>query len=103
MNEQPKLVDLFAQHSEALATLKDMLAGELPAKSEDDFLYDDLFLLRYVLSFERKGKLPKAAKAIRETLAYRREHAETLAQAANGVFPKPHVDAAFRRHMPQGL
>jgi hypothetical protein len=103
---QHELADLKTRYKEELATLRAMLGGELPASNglegEDEFLYDDVFLVRYILSYERKGKLPKAAHAIRETLAHRQKHANSLAQAAKGIYPKPEVHAAWNENMPQG-
>jgi hypothetical protein len=104
--EQHKLDDLKIRYAEELATLRTMLGAELPASNglegDDEFLYDDLFLLRYILSYERKGKLPKAAHAIRETLAHRQKHANSLAQAAKGIYPNPEVHTAWVQNMPQG-
>ncbi len=34
--------------------------------------YDDIFLLRFVISWEKRGGLPKAVDAVKQTIEYRK-------------------------------
>jgi hypothetical protein len=113
---RPRVAALLEEHAAALAELKRMLGSDFPPPPSDQatdtdvdpFLYDDLFLLRYILSHKDKGKLPKAAHAVRETLAYRRANGAVLAQVrrtdvGGNAYPKPEVDAAYKRLLLQGV
>ena len=54
--------------------------------TEDPFCaYDDLFLLRYVLS--HKGNVHRAAKAVRRTIEYRAAHQEFIRVARERTQP----------------
>lgn len=76
----PQSIDaLLAEHAAAIAALRAALGAELPAH------WDDLFLLRYVLSFAEAER----AAAVRKALAWRAAHAALLAGAAAGA-PPPH-------------
>jgi hypothetical protein len=57
--------------------------------------YDDLFLLRYVLSY--KGKTTKCVDPIKFTVDFRTQHADIIAKIhANGVDAVPHHKEAMR-------
>jgi hypothetical protein len=71
--------ELLEQHAPAIATLREALSTELPAR------WDDIFLLRYVLSFAEHER----AATVRKALAWRVAHAPMLAGAAAGA-PPPH-------------
>ena len=88
---------LLAQHKDAVAELKAAVADCLPTAGAETVanFYDDIFLLRYVLSWEKKGGLAKSSKAVRETVAWRTEHAAVLAETAATKRP-PHKDLAER-------
>ncbi len=80
----PPLEELFAAHAPAIAALRAELGeGALPPP------WDDLWLLRYVLSFDTAAE---RAPAVRECLAYRAAHAPMLAAAATGA-PAPFAAA----------
>ena len=76
------LPDLLATHAAAIASLRAELSAELPAA------YDDVYLLRYCLSFPAP---PERAAALRKGIAWRAAHAELLADAAAGRPPPAHA------------
>jgi hypothetical protein len=51
--------------------------------------YDDIFLLRFVLTWEKRGGLPKAIDAVKETIEYRRKNKAILDEGCRpgGKFP----------------
>lgn len=82
----PQSIDeLLAAHAPAVAALRAALAAELPAH------WDDIFLLRYVLSFPE----PERAATVRKALAWRAAHAALLEGARTGALP-PHHDKLSR-------
>ncbi len=59
--------------------------------------YDDIFLLRYVLTWESKGGLEESSKAVRETVQWRTKHTDVLARtAATGLSPHKDVGQYFQ-------
>ena len=64
--------ELLTQHAPAIATLREALSTELPAS------WDDIYLLRYVLSFAEHER----AATVRKALAWRAAHAPMVAAAA---------------------
>lgn len=88
--DRRRLQELLHENSEAIVSLRIALAAELSIGSPqgDPLKYDDIWLLRYVLSFAAKrGGLPAAETAARRALAWRREHAALLAAAADRRAP----------------
>jgi len=77
----PSIDALLAAHAPAIASLRAALAAELPAH------WDDIYLLRYCLSFPE----PERAATVRKALAWRASHAAMLAGARAGAAP-PHHD-----------
>jgi hypothetical protein len=68
--------ELLSEHKAAIEELRSAVADCLP---KNDAFYDEIFLLRFVLTWEKKGGLAESSKAVRETVAWRTEHAEALA------------------------
>ena len=78
----PSIDALLAAHAAAIAALRAALnKDELPDH------WDDIYLLRYCLSFAE----PERAANVRKALAWRAAHAPLLAGAAAGAAP-PHHD-----------
>ena len=71
---------LLAAHAPAIAALRAPLAAKLPAH------WDDIYLLRYCLSYPE----PERAAAVRKALAWRASHAALLAGAREGAAPPHH-------------
>jgi hypothetical protein len=72
------LAQLYAEHAASIAALRAELGADLPQ------LYDDLYLLRYTLSYP---SAPERTAALRKGIAWRAAHAELLADAAAGRPP----------------
>ena len=64
--------ELLSEHKAAIEELRSAVADCLP---KNDAFYDEIFLLRFVLTWEKKGGLAESSKAVRETVAWRTEHA----------------------------
>ena len=66
--------ELLTKHKADIDKLRGLLGGELPQPSSEFPYYDDVFLLRYILSFTsaEKAKVP-----VQKTLAWRRDPAVT--------------------------
>jgi hypothetical protein len=76
--------ELLDQRKAKIEELKARLGTALPQSQE----FDDIFLLRFVLTWEKKGGMGEAEKAIRSTIAWRTENAKTLAETRRtGVAP----------------
>jgi len=86
------LDDQLDANAAALRMLRAELGAELPAS------WDDIWLLRYVLSFPDAGERVEAA---RKSIKWRAENAAMLADAAAGR-PAPHYDA-IRPYMVSGF
>lgn len=84
---QANVDDLFAEHADAIATLRTAVADDPNLTSE----VDDLWLLRFILS---NGTPAKAEPPLRATLAYRKENSVRLAQAASQWEDPVHADMA---------
>ena len=69
--------DLLKQHAPAVEELRAAVADCLPPN--ELAFYDEIFLLRFVLTWEKKGGLPESSKSVRETVAWRAENAAALA------------------------
>ena len=67
---------LLVEHGEAIGALRLLVGDALPSAPVDGVEFDDIFLLRYILSYKTA---PKAVEALRETLVWRAKHADTLA------------------------
>jgi len=74
VGELPRLSDLFAEHRALIDVVK--ARPECAGLLRPD--HDDLFVLRYVLSF--KGDVQKTASAIKSAIEWRRDNAHTLAR-----------------------
>ena len=76
------------------------LIEELRSRTNDVLLkdpssYDDIFLLRYVLTHYKKGGMGAAADAVRKTIAWRTENSVVLEQVA-ATGKAPHEDIVRR-------
>jgi hypothetical protein len=92
LNTPPPSVDaLLTLHAPAIEALRAALASELPPT------WDEIHLLRYVLSFAEAER----AATVRKALAWRAAHAELLQSAAAGT-PPPHFEA-FHAHQAAGF
>jgi hypothetical protein len=67
---------LKQRHGDTIAKVREILGAEISSKE-----HDDLFILRYVLSFEKPDV---CAEAIRKGLAWRLENAELIAMVDRG-------------------
>lgn len=76
---QPSLDELLATHASSIASLRADVSAVIATSV---FTWDDVALLRYVLSFADAPS--KAADAIRQAVEWRRANAEMLADAAAG-------------------
>jgi hypothetical protein len=77
---------LLAKHTQQIADLRNRLGSALPSTPE----YDEIFLLRYVLTWEKKSGdwASNAEKAIRATVEWRTKNAQVLADTRRtGVAP----------------
>jgi hypothetical protein len=84
---------LLVAHKAAIEELREAVADCLP---EDSEFYDDIFLLRFVLTWEKKGGLTESSDAVRKTVAWRTENAEALAQTVRtGIAPGEEVMKRF--------
>ena len=81
-SETTSLDTLLLEHAASIAALRKDLGAELPT------YFDDIWLLRYVLSFDI---LSERVDAIKKSIKWRSENAEMLADAAAGR-PAPHHD-----------
>ena len=72
---------LLEQHKDTIAALRTTLGGDLPADRAE---YDDIFLLRYVLS--HKGDVDKCADCVRKTIQWRIDNADKLKAAIETGF-----------------
>ena len=61
---------LLVEHKAAIEELREAVADCLPQDSE---FYDDIFLLRFVLTWEKKGGLAESSDAVRKTVEWRTE------------------------------
>ena len=77
MGDTP-LADLLSTHAPAIAALRADLGADLPD------CYDDIWLLRYALSYPAA---PERAAALRKGIAWRAKNAALLADAAAGRPP----------------
>jgi len=73
---RPFIKDLLAKHSAAIAFIRDSIQNdkdckELSNKGENQKRYDDIWILRYVLS--HKGNAKSASKAALKTIKFREE------------------------------
>ena len=84
--EQANVDDLLAKHATAIAALKAAIADDsrFAEGANSRIPYDDIWLLRFILS---NGEGKKAEAAVRATLQFRAENAATLARCAAG---EPH-------------
>jgi hypothetical protein len=83
---------LLAKHKADIESLRAAVGAILPTT------WDEISLLRYVLSFPDASE---RQKAVRDAIAWREKNAAMLAAAAAGS-PAPHEDA-IRPHMIQGF
>ena len=72
--------ELLGQRKAKIEELKARLGMALPQSQE----FDDIFLLRFVLTWEKKGGMVEAEKAIRSTIAWRTQNAEVLSETRFG-------------------
>ena len=85
--DQADVDALLEKHSAAVANLKakimadDLSAARFTAGTNARIPYDDLWLLRFILS---NGDGKDAEKAARATLEYREKHTDLLTRCANG-------------------
>ena len=82
------LAELFTTLAPDIAALRAKLGDALPASQPGDD-WDDLWLLRYCLSFKT---LPDRAAAVQKCLAYRAKHKTMLELCSRGEFLPNHED-----------
>jgi hypothetical protein len=82
------LEDHRVEISDLRARTSDLLAS-------NPSFYDDIFLLRYILTHSKKGGIDVAADAVRKTIAWRTENAEVLEKIAS-TGKAPHEDIMMR-------
>ena len=75
--KREQVEDLLAKHMDAITELREAVAEELPKEPVDGIAFDDIFLLRYILSYKTAAK---AEGPCRETLEWRRENADVLSR-----------------------
>ena len=86
--------DLLAKHIEAVGELRAAVIDILPTASVDGVAYDDIFLLRFILSYKNSKA---ATSPCRETLQWRIEHADILHKlTAGGKDAIPHNDTFMK-------
>ena len=84
---------LLVEHKAAIAELRESVRDCLP---QDSDFYDDIFLLRFVLTWEKKGGLAQSSDAVRQTVEWRAKNAEALAQTVRtGLAPGEEVMKKF--------
>eukprot|EP00945_MAST-04E_sp_MAST-4E-sp1_P005444 g5444.t1 len=103
----PTLLDKYRTELAALkAECKDVLpdgsAGPIavPPKSSFDIAYDDIFLLRYLLS--RRGNVRQAAASVRKCIAWRKQadiREQVLKPVAEGWWHDSDVKKRLDRHL----
>ena len=79
--QQPNVDELLAAHATPIAELRASLGELLPAQTEGSTDWDDLWLLRYCLSFSLAAERVTAAT---KCLAWRKAHVGMLSDAAAG-------------------
>ena len=86
---QPAIADLLAEHASAIAALRAAIADvpEFAAGADATVKYDDVFLLRFILS--NGAGTAETEAAVRSCIKWRAENAALLARAADGL---PHPD-----------
>jgi hypothetical protein len=92
VSNQPDLDELLAREAGAIAATRSALADELPRQETLVSAWDDVWLLRYVLSYKEEDK---RVGAIRACMAWREEHAASLALSRSGGATQK--DAIIRR------
>ena len=92
MSSATTIDELLVTHAAAIAALR-AAVPEIPPHSAECTDWDDLWLLRWVLSFP-KSETDRAA-ALREAIAWRAEHSQILADAIAGR-PAPFADKLAR-------
>ena len=73
--KREKIADLLAEHSDEVEKLRDSVKEMLPSEPVDGVAFDNIFLLRYILSFKTAEQ---AVKPCRETLEWRVQNADIL-------------------------
>ena len=75
--KRENIEDLLATHADAITSLREAVADEVKSASaiSTTVLYDDIFLLRYIMSHKTAEA---AIKPCKETLSWRIENADTL-------------------------
>ncbi len=62
--------------------------------------FDDIFLLRFVLTWEKRGGLSKAVDAVKQTVAFRRANKATLDEVCRPGGKAPNEDkVCYRFHV----
>jgi len=94
--------ELLKTHASAIQELRTAVADVLPAGPcyKDGPGYDDVFLLRFVLTWEKKGGLMESAPALREAIKFRTENAGLLDRTCDSGL-EPHHELT-RRFMTAG-
>jgi hypothetical protein len=87
--DQENVDELLATHAKAIAELRASLGSLLPPQTEGCTDWDDIWLLRYCLSFSLAAERVTAAT---KCLAWRKEHAGMLADAQAGKEAPRHQD-----------
>ncbi len=77
------------------AELNDLRSRTSDMLSSNTAFYDDIFLLRYVLTHIKKGGIEIAADAVRKTVAWRAANAAVLEKIAS-TGKAPHEDIMMR-------
>ena len=72
---------LLVENADEIAKLKAIVGPSMPAvddQNNDDAIIDDIFLLRFVLSWKKRGGIEEAARSVIATLKWRAENAHKL-------------------------
>ena len=76
---------LFKKHGDAINEVKALCQKEIDENEPAaGIVYDELFVLRYLLSSSRKGNVQKAAEAVRRTIRWRSDNRERLEEIKAG-------------------
>ncbi len=97
------VAELLVQHNAAIVELKRLVAPVNPGASDGVWcLYDDLFFLRYILSFHTAAK---AQPAVEETFRYRALPATQtmIRDVKSGEWQKSPIFAKFAKYRVSGL
>jgi len=81
---------LLIKHRESIDAIKQACAKDLASPTVGGIVYDDLFIVRYILS--RKGDVEKAIESIRSCIAWRSENKDWIERAKAGEKAPKHAE-----------